>query len=96
MRTDEQPATIEFAADMRVVAGVVLANGVEMTIAEALAPGGVLAMFVVESGALSIFLSEERVGRYVDDDIPVVVVFASEADAVQLMSLLPNGPGRLQ
>ncbi len=51
---------------------------------EMMKPGAVTAVFTVEAGALSTFEADPSPQAYLENGVPVVVVFDDEADAQEL------------
>ena len=54
-------------------------------------PGAVTAMFTVEAGALSGFEVDPLRQAYLENGVPVVVVFDDEADARELRRKIQEG-----
>ena len=58
---------------------------------EVMKPGAVTAVFTVESGALSVFEADPAPHAYLENGVPVVVVFDDEADARELHRRIQEG-----
>ncbi len=54
-------------------------------------PGAVTAVFTVEAGALAVFEADPLAHAYLDNGVPVVVVFDDEADALELRRKIEDG-----
>lgn len=58
---------------------------------ELLKPGGVTAMFTVEAGALSVFEADPLHRAYIENGVPIIVVFDDAADARELHRKIQEG-----